>query len=113
MSMKKFSVCWNTVEIKSSTPFRKMTSEQIDKAIEDVKSKLGDWSPLTEVEFSDLRTAELYYHRITGKLNFRLSHGAQYTMGIDEAWMNVLTISDDGEIEDSTMIVYDRAHICM
>lgn len=110
---KIFSVCWNTVEIKSSKPFRKMTSKQIDEAMRAEKERRGDFSPLTQIDFDDIGTAEAWYNRVVEKLNFRLGHGARYTMGIDEAWIDMITKDEDGDIIDSTTLCYDRARICL
>lgn len=113
MNGKIFMVCWNRVEIKSSKPFRKLTSKQIDDAIKAEKEKRGDWSPLTTVEFPDMQTAAAWYNGVVEKLHFQLGHGAMYSICIEEAWIEMLTIDEDGEIIDSTMLAYDRARLCL
>lgn len=96
--MKKYVVCENTTELKSSRMIRLANKQdmidQINKA-----NEYADRTPLKEYEFDTEEEARAKFEELKPSLGYLEGHWALHTLTIDELYIEVYEVDEDGEME--------------
>lgn len=96
--MKKYVVCENTTELRSSS--RIVIADRQDLiARVNMANEYADRTPLKEYEFATEEEARAKFEELKPSLGCMAGHWALYTLTIDELYIEVYEVDEDGEME--------------
>lgn len=96
--MKKYVVCENTTELRSSS--RIVIADRQDLiARVNTANEYADRTPLKEYEFETEEEARAKFDELKPSLGCQEGHWALYTLTIDELYIEVYEVDEDGETE--------------
>lgn len=96
--MKKYIVCENTTELRSARPIRLENKQDMIDRINKA-NEYADRTPLKEYEFTTEEEARAKFDELKTSLGCQEGHWALYTLTIDELYIEVYEVDEDGETE--------------
>lgn len=97
--MRKYIVCENTVEIKSSKPLNIRNHDDFMERVLVEYERATDRTPLKEYGFDTEEEARAKFEELKKSIGYLFNHYALYTLTVDEVYIEVYEVDEDGDSE--------------